>query len=142
MADDAGRPAPGTRPASAAPSNQFGTGLNSMSQEAELAGVTWEALTPAGRVGRRQGGAPSAPGGRARGYGARPLAYAIPALPQLQDTAKRNQMSPRVFAGLVRAAEFALVSGIGFLIAYVYVADFFRQYAAALALAGFTSVTV
>ena len=51
-------------------------------------------------------------------------------------------MSPRVFAGLVRMAEFALVSGIGFLIAYFYVADFFRQYAAALALAGFAAVTV
>ena len=40
------------------------------------------------------------------------------------------------------SAEFALVSGIGFLIAYFYVADFFRQYAAALALAGFAAVTV
>ena len=53
-----------------------------------------------------------------------------------------GRMSPRVFAGLVRAAEFALVSGLGFLIAYVYVADFFRQYAAALALAGLAAVTV
>ncbi|MGE0848080.1 MAG: undecaprenyl-phosphate glucose phosphotransferase [Hyphomicrobiaceae bacterium] len=53
-----------------------------------------------------------------------------------------GRMSPRVFAGLVRAAEFALVSGLGFLIAYVYVADFFRQYAAALALAGFAAVAV
>ena len=39
-------------------------------------------------------------------------------------------------------AEFALVSGVGFLIAYFYVADFFRQYAAALSLAGFAAVTV
>ena len=60
-----------------------------------------------------------------------------PAIP-----AQRSQMSPRVFAGLVRTAEFALVAGIGFLIAYFYVADFFRQYAAALALAGFAAVTV
>jgi Undecaprenyl-phosphate glucose phosphotransferase len=53
-----------------------------------------------------------------------------------------GRISARVFAGLVRAAEFALVSGLGFAIAYVYVADFFRQYAAALALAGLAAVTV
>ena len=47
-----------------------------------------------------------------------------------------------VFAGIVRATEFALVAGIGSAIAYFYVADLFLQYASALALAGFASVTV
>jgi Undecaprenyl-phosphate glucose phosphotransferase len=61
---------------------------------------------------------------------------------QVAEIGTRSQMSPRVFAGLVRTAEFVLVSGVGFLIAYLYVADFFRQYAAALSLAGFAAVTV
>ena len=66
----------------------------------------------------------------------------MPALVRPSETSQQIRLSPRVFAGLVRAAEFALVSGIGFLIAYLYVADFFRQYAAALALAGLAAVTV
>jgi hypothetical protein len=51
----------------------------------------------------------------------------MPALAQPSETSKQSRLSPRVFAGLVRAAEFALVSGIGFLIAYLYVADFPRE---------------
>ncbi len=58
------------------------------------------------------------------------------------DTAKSASLSPRVFAGLVRLGEFALLSGLGFLIAYFYVAEFFRQYAAALALAGLAAIVV
>ncbi|HZT47775.1 MAG TPA: undecaprenyl-phosphate glucose phosphotransferase [Hyphomicrobiaceae bacterium] len=78
--------------------------------------------------------------GRARAPGqARPAA--VPAKP-LAAAARAGRISPRVFAGLVRAAEFGLVAGLGFLIAYLYVADFFRQYAAALLLAGLAAVTV
>jgi Undecaprenyl-phosphate glucose phosphotransferase len=112
-----------------------------MPQEAKLTGVTWETLAPASRVVRRLGPV-GASGARGRGKASRPVAYAGPVLAQVQDTAARRQMSPRVFAGLVRTAEFTLVSVIGFLIAYFYVADFFRQYASALALAGFAAVTV
>jgi Undecaprenyl-phosphate glucose phosphotransferase len=112
-----------------------------MSQEAELAGATWDALLPAGRIVRRPSWV-GASGWRGRGHASRPAAYAVPALAQPSDTSKQSRLSPRVFAGLVRTAEFALVSGIGFLIAYLYVADFFRQYAAALSLAGFAAVTV
>jgi Undecaprenyl-phosphate glucose phosphotransferase len=42
----------------------------------------------------------------------------------------------------VRLGEFALLSGLGFAIAYLYVAELFRLYAAALALAGFASIAV
>ncbi len=78
--------------------------------------------------------------GRARAAGQARQA-AVPAKP-LAAAARTGRISPRVFAGLVRAAEFGLVAGLGFLIAYLYVADFFRQYAAALALAGLAAVTV
>ena len=121
-------------------SSQIGTGLNSMPQEANLAGITWDALAPSPRIARRSGGIGA--GTRGKGNVSRPAAYAGPAMAQLPDTGKQSQVSPRVFAGLVRTAEFALVSGIGFLIAYFYVADLFRQYAAALSLAGFAAVTV
>ena len=119
-------------------SNQIETGLNDMPQVAKNAGLTWETLAPAGRIVNRA----STSGAGGRGRAARPAAYAGPAVVQPKDTGARSQMSPRVFAGLVRTAEFALVAGIGFLIAYFYVADLFRQYAAALALAGFAAVTV
>jgi Undecaprenyl-phosphate glucose phosphotransferase len=112
-----------------------------MAQEAKLTGVTWETLAPASRVVRRLGPA-GVSGARGRGKASRPVAYAAPVLAQVKEPAARRQMSPRVFAGLVRTAEFTLVSVIGFLIAYFYVADFFRQYASALALAGFAAVTV
>jgi Undecaprenyl-phosphate glucose phosphotransferase len=58
------------------------------------------------------------------------------------DAANSARLSPRIFAGLVRTGEFALLSGLGFLLAYLYVAEFFRQYAAAMALAGLLSVAV
>jgi Undecaprenyl-phosphate glucose phosphotransferase len=119
-------------------SNQIETGLNAMPQVAKIAGLTWEALSPAGRIVRRV----RASGASGRGRAARPAGYAGPAMAQPNDCGTRSQISPRVFAGLVRTAEFALVAGIGFLIAYFYVADLFRQYAAALALAGFAAVTV
>jgi Undecaprenyl-phosphate glucose phosphotransferase len=112
-----------------------------MSHQTGIAGATWDALPPAVRVVRRPSGV-GASASRARGHAARPAAYAVPALVRPSETSQQSRLSPRVFAGLVRAAEFALVSGIGFLIAYLYVADFFRQYAAALALAGLATVTV
>ena len=55
---------------------------------------------------------------------------------------RRNRISPRVFVGIVRAFEFALVAAIGFAIAYLYVAGSFGQYAAALGLGGMVAVTV
>jgi Undecaprenyl-phosphate glucose phosphotransferase len=112
-----------------------------MSLHAKLAGVTWEALAPAAHTARRSSGVGASSPPR-RVHALRPAAYAAPAAAQSGDTSRQSRLSPRVFAGLARTAEFALVSGIGFLIAYFYVADFFRQYAAALALAGFAAVTV
>ncbi|MGG2324723.1 hypothetical protein, partial [Salmonella enterica] len=44
-----------------------------------------------------------------------------------------------VYAGLVRLTEFTVVTGLGFLIAYAYVDEYFRQYAAALVLTGIAS---
>ena len=55
---------------------------------------------------------------------------------------KASQISPRVFAGLIRIAEFSLLAALGFLIAYAYVAEFFRQYAAALSLTSLAAVTL
>src|SRR6185436_2191610 len=112
-----------------------------MSQEARISGATWAALLPAGR-GVHRPSEVGAPGSRRRARSSRPAAYAVSTPAQAIDTSKQGRLSPRVFAGLVRMAEFGLVSGIGFLIAYFYVADLFRQYAAALALAGFAAVTV
>jgi hypothetical protein len=51
-------------------------------------------------------------------------------------------MSPRVFAGLVRIGEFVLLAALGFFIAYGYVAEFLRQYAAALALTSAVAVVL
>jgi Undecaprenyl-phosphate glucose phosphotransferase len=63
---------------------------------------------------------------------------AAPASPIRQlgpkELASAPGVSPRVFAGLVRSAEFALLAALGFFIVYGYVAEFFRQYVAALAL--------
>jgi Undecaprenyl-phosphate glucose phosphotransferase len=58
------------------------------------------------------------------------------------DSAKASRMSPRIFAGLVRFGELSLLCGLGFFIAYFYVAEFFRQYAAAVALTGLVSISV
>jgi Undecaprenyl-phosphate glucose phosphotransferase len=51
-------------------------------------------------------------------------------------------VSPRVFAGLVRLGEFTMLAGLGFLIAYAYVAEFFLQYTAALGLTSLAAVTL
>jgi len=110
-----------------------------MPQTAKVARVTEEGHVAARRATSRHAGL-SAPAARGRSAGARSSAYAGPVVAQVAEIGTRSQMSPRVFAGLVRTAEFALVSGVGFLIAYLYVADFFRQYAAALSLAGFAAV--
>ncbi|MDX2204273.1 MAG: undecaprenyl-phosphate glucose phosphotransferase [Hyphomicrobiaceae bacterium] len=48
----------------------------------------------------------------------------------------KRRISPLVYSGLVRLAEFSLVTGLGFAVAYAYVDEYFRQYAAALALTG------
>ena len=79
---------------------------------------------------------------RGRAKVARAPRQTIAAAVRPSDAGNVGRISPRVFAGLIRAAELALVSGLGFVIAYIYVADFFRQYAAALALAGLAAVTV
>ncbi|RTL68953.1 MAG: undecaprenyl-phosphate glucose phosphotransferase, partial [Hyphomicrobiales bacterium] len=55
-----------------------------------------------------------------------------PATPQAR-------ISPLVYAGLVRLTEFTVVTGLGFLIAYAYIDEYFRQYAAALVLTGIAS---
>ena len=54
--------------------------------------------------------------------------------PALQPGAQ--PMSPLVYSGLVRFAEFSLVTGLGLLIAYGWVDAYFRQYAAALLVTG------
>ncbi len=45
-------------------------------------------------------------------------------------------ISPLVYAGLVRGGEFALVTGLGFIAAYGYADQYFRQYALALVITG------
>jgi Undecaprenyl-phosphate glucose phosphotransferase len=50
-----------------------------------------------------------------------------------------RQMSPLVYSGIVRFAEFTLVTGLGLLIAYGWVDAYFRQYAAALLVTGLVS---
>jgi Undecaprenyl-phosphate glucose phosphotransferase len=112
-----------------------------MPQDGQLAEAIWSPAGPLERHRRR----PVVVNdlrlrGRVNTARATTLTLASTARPNVADKASR--MSPRVFAGLVRAAEFALVASLGFLIAYIYVADFFRQYAAALALAGLAAVTV
>jgi Undecaprenyl-phosphate glucose phosphotransferase len=54
-------------------------------------------------------------------------------------TTPQRRISPLVYSGVVRLSEFAVVTGLGFLIAYAYVDEYFRQYAAALALTGIAS---
>ena len=113
-----------------------------MPQRVNLAGVTWDAAPPASRAVRRLSVSP-APASNARGHGfRRAAAFAGRDASRPRVTTGKRPLSPRVFAGIVRATEFALVAGIGSAIAYFYVADLFLQYASALALAGFASVTV
>jgi len=105
-----------------------------MPQDAGLAEVASTAPVPARRSERRQTGTPAS-GRRSARSAIRPT----PALARLAPALPPGRLSPRVFAGLVRLGEIGLLSALGFLIAYVYVAEFFRQYAATLALAGFAA---
>jgi CoA-binding domain len=70
-----------------------------------------------------------------------PLA-STPRLLRPRQLAPAPGMSPRVFAGLVRIGEFVLLAALGFFIAYGYVAEFLRQYAAALALTSAVAVVL
>ncbi len=107
-----------------------------------VAEATWEAPAPAADKTRGVAGSVSRRSNRvkaARLAAQSRSTFGASALP-VED--RKTRVSPRVFAGLVRIGEFALLSGLGFLIAYFYVAEFFRQYAAALALTGLVSVAV
>ena len=112
-----------------------------MPQVAKNAGATWDALAPAAASSASEPGRHLR---RARtGQAVRPAAYAGPVTAQ----PKRSGTAQPDVATRLRRASCAPPSsrssaGIGFLIAYFYVADFFRQYAAALALAGLAAVTV
>ena len=64
-----------------------------------------------------------------------PRALAEAAVPPLS----KRRISPLVYSGLVRVAELTLVTVLGFAIAYAYVDEYFRQYAAALVLTGIAS---
>ena len=112
-----------------------------MPPDAALAEVTWDTRAAVARKERRKAGATRSDRKR-RVNAARSGPHAGPAAAALLDAGKAGRVSPRVFAGLVRFGELALLSGLGFLIAYFYVAEFFRQYAAALALTGLASITV
>ena len=110
-----------------------------MPQVAKNAGLTWDTLAPAGRMSAGQaprarvdGAGPSRPAGlrRSRHGTAHSIRHAQP------------DVATRVRRAWCAPPSSRWSAGIGFLIAYFYVADFFRQYAAALALAGFAAVTV
>jgi Undecaprenyl-phosphate glucose phosphotransferase len=100
-------------------------------QEGAVAARTLEAPARSGLEGRARQS-------KARGTRYSPRFRAPPSssIPQLRpnELASVPGVSPRVFAGLVGSAEFALLAALGFFIAYGYVAEFFRQYVAALAL--------
>jgi Undecaprenyl-phosphate glucose phosphotransferase len=51
-----------------------------------------------------------------------------------------SRLSPSVFAGLVRAAEFVILASLGLWIAQIYVAEFIGQYMATLTLMGLAAV--
>src|SRR5262245_60569051 len=73
-------------------SNQIGTGLNAMSQEANLAGATWDQLPSAGRVlGRKPRIGTSR--SRSRGQTLRPAAYAKPAVVQVGEASDQSRVS-------------------------------------------------
>ena len=112
-----------------------------MPPDAALAEVAWDAGAALARKERRKVGATRSDRKR-RVNAARSGPHAGPAAAALLDAGKTGRVSPRVFAGLVRFGELALLSSLGFLIAYFYVAELFRQYAAALALTGLASITV
>ena len=113
-----------------------------MPADPALAEASW--IAPAPARGRARNAMGAVLRGSKRVKPARPTAYAgsAPDASVLPEDPRKTRVSPRVFAGLVRIGEFALLSGLGFLIAYFYVAEFFRQYAAALALTGLVSITL
>jgi Undecaprenyl-phosphate glucose phosphotransferase len=110
-----------------------------MPPDAALAEVTWDSGAAVARKTHRGGSGRSE---RRRRANARSGPHAAPAAAALLDTGRAGRVSPRVFAGLVRFGELALLCGLGFLIAYLYVAEFFRQYAVTLALTGLAATTV
>src|SRR5262245_52654561 len=107
-----------------------------MPRNAGVANICWDALVPD----------PHERSTRPATNQRRTVNASRPAIPSAalatlsETTGTASRLSPRVFAGLVRAAEFVLIASLGFLIAYVYVDEFFRQYVAALALSGFLAV--
>ena len=111
-----------------------------MPQDGQVAETIVDFSASAERLWRRRDGVNSQRT-RSRAGAARQVGHGAAVAVRAPES-KAHRVSPRVFAGLVRVAEFALVSSLGFVIAYFYVADYFRQYAAALALAGFAAVTV
>ncbi len=56
--------------------------------------------------------------------------------PAAEAAPQQRRISPLVYAGLVRLGEFAVITGLGLLVAYAYIDEYFRQYAAALLLTG------
>jgi hypothetical protein len=115
--------------------------LTLMPLNAAVAEVAWDprasiALKERPEIGRARLGR------RSKVDAPAPETYVASAAVALLDTGINGRVSPRVFAGFVRFGEFVLLAGLGFLIAYFYVAEFFRQYAAALALTGLSSITV
>ena len=105
-----------------------------MPHDAAPAQMAWDAPVAARRRKRPAAGVAARRGKRVNAE--RAPFHAAPAAAALLAAGRRASISPRIFAGLVRFGEFALLSSIGFAIAYFYVAEFFRQYATALALAG------
>jgi len=111
-----------------------------MRQGAGVAGIMWDVLAPEPRKTRAQAGM-LAPSSRRR-LSPLPTAQGAAALAKLAAADTNGRISSRVFVGLVRFAEFSILFALGFVLAHVYVAEFFRQYAAALALAGIAAVSI
>ena len=82
------------------------------------------------------------PSSSRRPLSAGPTAQGAAALAKLGTADTAGRMPARVFAGLVRLAEFSILFALGFVLAHVYVAEFFRQYAATLALAGLAAIMI
>jgi Undecaprenyl-phosphate glucose phosphotransferase len=108
-----------------------------MRRHGGVAQLAWDTIEPVPGQYRLTGATALAAKARRRMHGASAAPIHHPAA---DDTP--GYISTRVFAGAVRALEFTVVSALGFLIAYVYVADYFRQYAMALALSGFAAVAI
>jgi Undecaprenyl-phosphate glucose phosphotransferase len=115
--------------------------LTLMPPNAAVAEIAWDPRPSVALKERREIGTARL-GRRSKADAPASEPHAASAAAALLDTGVSGRVSPRVFAGFVRFGEFALLSGLGFLIAYFYVAEFFRQYAATLALTGLASITV